>query len=95
LAAYLIADVTVNDPAGYEEYRTLVGPSLDKYGGRFLVRGGKVEAVEGKWSPSRVVMCEFANLARAREWYDSPEYSRAKEVALKYATRNVIFVKGV
>lgn len=95
MAAYLIAEVTVSNPEGYEEYRKLVGPSLDKYNGRFLVRGGKVEVVEGNWSPKRIVVCEFPSMARAKEWYDSPEYSRAKEVALKNATRNVIFLEGV
>lgn len=95
MAAYLFADVEVHDPAGYEEYRRLVGPSLDKYNGKFLVRGGKVEVVEGNWSPKRVVMCEFDSMAKAREWYNSPEYARAKEVALKYATRRVIFMEGV
>lgn len=95
MAAYLISEVTVHNPEGYEEYRRLVGPSLDKYNGKFLVRGGKVETIEGTWVPKRMVMCEFPSLARAHEWYDSPEYARAKEVALKYSTRNIVFLEGV
>ncbi len=94
MAAYLFAEINVHNPEGYEEYRRLVGPSLQKYNGKFLVRGGKVEVVEGNWAPKRVVVCEFESLAKAHEWYDSPEYARAKEVALKNATRNVIFLEG-
>ena len=95
MAAYLFAEVNVHNAQGYEEYRKLVGPSLDKYKGKFLVRGGKVDVVEGTWSPKRVVVCEFADMAAAHAWYDSPEYARAKEIALKNATRNVIFIEGI
>lgn len=94
MAAYLIAEINVHNPQGYEEYRKLVGPSLQKYNGKFLVRGGKVEMIEGSWNPKRLVVCEFESMARAREWYESPEYAKAKEVALKNATRNLIFVEG-
>ena len=74
MPAYLISQIEVHDPQGYEEYRKLVGASLAKYGGKFVARGGKVDVLEGNWRPKRVVICEFESLARAREWYDSPEY---------------------
>jgi len=95
MAAYLIAEVNVHNPEGYEEYRRLVGPSLQKYNGKFLVRGGRVEVIEGNWNPKRIVVCEFESLAKAHQWYDSPEYAKAKEIALKNATRNVVFLEGV
>ncbi|MBM3396396.1 MAG: DUF1330 domain-containing protein [Betaproteobacteria bacterium] len=95
MAAYLISEVEVHNPQGYEEYRKLVGPSLAKYNGKFLVRGGKVETIEGDWIPKRMVVCEFESLAKAHEWYDSPEYARAKAVALQHSTRRIIFLEGV
>jgi uncharacterized protein (DUF1330 family) len=66
MPAYLISQIEVHDPQGYEEYRKLVGASLAKYGGKFVARGGKVDVLEGSWQPKRVVICEFESLARAR-----------------------------
>jgi uncharacterized protein (DUF1330 family) len=93
--AYLISEVEITDPKGYEEYRGLAGASLDKYGGKFLVRGGKTEVLEGSWNPKRLVVCRFDNLARLREWYDSGEYRKAKEVRQRTAKARIMAVEGV
>ena len=66
MPAYLISQIEVHDPKGYEEYRRLVGASLAKYGGKFVVRGGKIEVLEGDWAPKRIVVCEFESAERAR-----------------------------
>lgn len=95
MSAYVIAEVSVTDPAPYEEYRRLVPATLEKYGGRFLVRGGAVETREGGWTPARIVVLEFASMAQARRWYDSPEYQQALAIRLKNASSKVIFVEGV
>jgi uncharacterized protein (DUF1330 family) len=65
------------------------------YGGKFLVRGGTVEAKEGGWSPKRVVVLEFASLAQARKWYDSPEYAPLLAMRLKSASTKLVFVEGI
>jgi uncharacterized protein (DUF1330 family) len=95
MPAYLISEVEVQNPQGYEEYRKLVKATLDKYGGKFLARGGKIDVMEGKWSPKRVVIVEFENLAKARQWYDSAEYKLPKEIRQKNAKANIIAVEGV
>ena len=88
MAAYLISQIDIHDPQGYEEYRKLVGASLAKY-------GGKIDVLEGNWSPKRVVICEFESLQRAREWYDSPEYKPAMDIRQKTSDANIIVVDGL
>ncbi|MEX0958640.1 MAG: DUF1330 domain-containing protein [Burkholderiales bacterium] len=95
MSAYLIAEVEVRDPQGYDEYRKLVGPTLQKHGGKFLVRGGKVETLEGDWNPKRVVVLEFENVEKARQWYDSPEYRVARDIRQKASDGKFVLVEGV
>jgi uncharacterized protein (DUF1330 family) len=94
MSGYVIAQVEIHDPEGYEEYRKLVAPTIAKYGGRFIVRGGKSETLEGTWSPKRLVVVEFESVARAREWYFSPEYQPAKELRQKTSTGSLIVIEG-
>ena len=95
MSAYLISQIEVHDPQGYEEYRKLVGASLAKYGGKFVARGGQIDVLEGNWSPKRVVICEFESLARAREWYDSAEYKPAMDIRQKTSDAKIIVVDGL
>ena len=95
MAAYIIADVDVTDSVLFDEYRKQVGPTIEKYGGKYLVRGGTTEAVEGGWSPKRLVILEFESLERAREWYHSPDYSGPKDLRHKSAKTNVTIVEGL
>ena len=95
MAGYMIADVNVTDPAGFEEYRKLVSATIEVYGGRYLVRGGAVEPVEGNWNPSRLVILEFDSVERAKEWYYSEEYAGPKAMRHNSATTNATFVEGV
>jgi uncharacterized protein (DUF1330 family) len=94
MAAYVIAEVDVQDAGMFEDYRKLVPPALAKYGGKFIVRGGTVETKEGGWTPKRIVVLEFPTMARAREWYHSPEYAPALEMRLKSAKSRLILVEG-
>ena len=75
MKGYVIASVTVEDPAVYETYRSQVLGTVEKHGGRFLVRGGQCEQKEGAWSPGRIVVLEFPSLAAARGWYESADYA--------------------
>jgi uncharacterized protein (DUF1330 family) len=95
MAAYVIADIEVTDPARFAEYRQHVPATLAAYGGRFLVRGGEHEVVEGNWMPRRLVMLEFPSLAQARQWYDSEEYRGPKAMRLAASNANLVFVGGV
>lgn len=95
MAAYFIVEVTINDPPVYEEYRKLVGPTLEKYGGRFIVRGGSVETIEGNWKPQRLVILEFEDTAQFEHWYYSPEYSEIRNIRFKASTSKAILVQGV
>ncbi len=95
MAAYIIAQIHITDPVLYEEYRKLVPPTLEKYGGRFIVRGGKIETLEGDWQPKRLVVVEFESVERAKQWYNSPEYTKAREIRQKASTGSVILVEGV
>ena len=66
MAAYVIVEIEVSDPVGYEEYRKLAGAAVAVQGGKFLVRGGKIEALEGDWRPERLVVLEFPSVERAK-----------------------------
>ena len=66
-----------------------------KYGGKFIARGGKIDVLEGDWSPKRVVICEFESIERAREWYESEEYRPAMEIRQKTATAKIIVIDGL
>jgi uncharacterized protein (DUF1330 family) len=95
MSAYLISTIEISDAAGYEEYKKLVPPALAKYGGRFVVRGGDIEYKEGDWRPKRVVVVEFESMDKARAFYDSTEYTLAKQIRLRTSTGSVLFVAGL
>ena len=94
MAGYIIADVDVHDAEAYGEYRKLVAPTIEKYGGKFVVRAGAHEVVEGDWKPNRVIVIEFESVARAKEWYNSEEYAPALAIRLKAAETSLIIVEG-
>ncbi|HWD56748.1 MAG TPA: DUF1330 domain-containing protein [Stellaceae bacterium] len=95
MPAYIIAEIDVTNPAGYESYRPLAGASVAQYGGKFVVRGGGAsELVEGDAAPQRVVIIEFADKAAAKRWYNSPEYQAALKVRLANSTGRVVLVEG-
>jgi uncharacterized protein (DUF1330 family) len=95
MAAYVIADVNVTDATLYDDYKKLVPATVEKYGGRFAVRGGAVDAKEGDWKPARLVVLEFPTMEQARRWYASPEYAPALALRLKAAKARLILVEGV
>jgi uncharacterized protein (DUF1330 family) len=95
VAAYVIVDVSINDPVVYAEYRKLTPASIAAHGGRFVVRGGQAETLEGEWSPGRIVVLEFESVAKARAWWSSAEYERAKALRQRSATTRMIVVEGV
>lgn len=95
MSAYVIAEIIVHDPVGYEKYRAAVGKSLADYGAKFMVRGGDIEILEGSWNPKRMVMCEFPDSEAVRKWYVSDEYKQVKKLRDKSASFNMVLVEGV
>ena len=94
MAGYLIADVDVTDPDLFAEYRKLVSPTVEKYGGEYLARGGDVEVLEGDRIAHRTVIIRFDSADRAREWYHSEEYAPALKMRLQAANSHVLIVDG-
>lgn len=95
MKAYWIAQVDVNDPQQYTQY-TQRGPAAFKlYGGRFLARGGRSEAVEGKATPQRTVIIEFDSYDQAVACYNSPEYQDAMSYRAGAAKAEIVIVEGI
>ena len=94
MPAYVVAKVWVKDKEGYEQYRQMVGPTIEKFGGRFLARG-EVEVLEGGPCPDRVIVLEFPDYDSALAWYSSPEYAPAKSQRIKSSEAELIVTQGV
>jgi uncharacterized protein (DUF1330 family) len=94
MTAYLIGEIEVTDPSVYEEYRRQVLPVVQKYGGKFIVRGGKVETLEGGWAPKRLVALEFPSMEQARKFYRSPEYAPLIVLRKKASRGKLVIVEG-
>jgi uncharacterized protein (DUF1330 family) len=94
MAAYVIADIEITDAAGYEEYRRAVLATIARHGGRYLVRGGRSETLEGDWQPQRLVVIEFPSLAEARRWYDSEEYRQLRAIRQRCSHGHAILAEG-
>ncbi len=95
MTAYVIADVEVLDPAGYEAYRQQVPATIAAYGGRYLARGGATEVLEGGWSPRRCVILEFPSMAQLKAWWDSPEYQPLRTIRERTTRSNLVATEGL
>ena len=93
MPAYVVVEVDVENPEGYAEYVPLATESLARHGGRFLVRGGAYEVIEGEWSP-RMVVLEFESLDAARRWYHSDDYQACLPIRLRSTKSRMIAVDG-
>lgn len=94
MTAFVILDVEVTDPENYEGYKQLAAPTVALYGGKYVVRGGNAENLEGDWQPKRIVVLQFENVERAKAWINSPEYSGARALRQKYSISKAIVVEG-
>lgn len=95
MPAFVIANITIEDPVRYEDYKRMVPPTLVPYGGRFVVRGGHVEVLEGVWRPGRLVLLEFPSVERARAWWNSPEYAAARALRQATSTGTLLILEGL
>jgi len=94
MTAYVIVDIKVLDPAGYEEYKKLAPAAVKLFGGKYLARGGLNETLEGDWRANRLVILEFPTVEQAKAWLNSPEYAPARALRRKYAKTNMVVVEG-
>jgi uncharacterized protein (DUF1330 family) len=94
MKGYVIAEIEVTDQAIYDDYRKQVLATIEKYGGRFLVRGGKTEALEGGWAPKRLIVLEFPSAEQATKWYRSPEYAPLITLRQRGARGRLVAVEG-
>lgn len=95
MAAYLIAQVDVNDPETFKKYQEEVPATIAKYGGAYVVRGGEVTPMEGDWTPHRVVVLEFPNMTTLKKWYNSDDYQSIIGFRTDASDGKMIFVEGV
>jgi uncharacterized protein (DUF1330 family) len=94
MPAYIAVDITIDDPQTYDRYKLLAPPSIAKYGGRYLVRGGTTTTLEGNWSPTRLVILEFPDAGAAHRWWSSPEYAEAKTLRQSCARTQMVLLDG-
>ena len=95
MPAYVIVEIDIVDPAGYEEYKKLAGATVEKYGGKYIVRGGAPETLEGDWKPKRIVVLRFDSMQRAKEWLNCEEYREPRKMRHRTAKTKMILVEGI
>ena len=95
MAGYVIVNDEVTDESVFAEFRNRVAATVEAHGGRYLVRGGAAELVDGDWEPGRLVVIEFDSVEQAKGWLTSPEYTEIKEIRMRSARASVVIVEGV
>ena len=95
MPAYVIVQIDIHDAETYARYRELAPPSIARYGGRYVVRGGATEVLEGSWKPGRLVVLEFPDMEAARQWWASPEYAEAKALRQSCADAEMLLAEGM
>lgn len=100
LAAFLVFEISIQDQAEYDAYRSSAGPILEKHGGRFMVRSvagkeGRLETLEGSWQPERFFIVEFPDWDRARNFYFSDEYQAAVRARFASSVSKAMLVDGM
>ena len=94
MSAYIVVQVDVKDQEKYNQYKTMVPATIEAYGGKFLVRGGATETLEGDWKPERFVILEFESVERAKRWWSSEEYRLPKELRQSASVAQIIVAEG-
>jgi len=95
MTAYLIGDITVTEPRGYEEYRQAAPETVLQYGGRYLTKAGTVQPAEGGWTPDRFVILEFPTMHDLTAWWESPEYRPLRALRERCAESRIVFTEGM
>ena len=94
MSAFLVVDISVHDPEAYQAYAAAVPQFVAQHGGKYRVRGGNSEAIEGDWQPERVVVVEFPDAAAARAFVEDPDYQPVAAIRHAAATTRMVLVEG-
>ena len=93
---FLLVDVDIHNIEEYKKYLEKVKPMVEKFGGKYLIKGGKIDAKETDlWKPKRIVLVKFPNKSSVLKWYNSEEYRALKHLRLNNASSNILFIEGV
>ena len=95
MPAYVVVQIAVRDPVTSDHYKSMAPPAIAAHGGRYLVRGGQVDVLEGSWAPKRFVVLEFPSAEQARAWWSCSEYAEPKKLRQASADTQMILVEGV
>ncbi len=95
MTAYVIVQIEVTDPETFETYSAQVPPTLEAYGGGYVVRGGEQEVLEGDWPYLRTVILKFPSVEQAKAWHASAEYEAPKALRLSASKGNMLVVEGL
>lgn len=95
MPSYVIVDIEVTDPERYKKYIEAAPPTVARHGGKFKVRGGRAEKLEGTWTPKRVVVVEFPTFDQAKAWWASEDYAGPKALRQSASIANMIVVEGL
>jgi len=95
MPAYIIVEIEITDSVGYEEYKKQAAATVEQYRGKYIVRGGVCETLEGDWKPKRIVILQFDNMERAKAWLNSPEYVEPRKQRHRTASTRMILVEGL
>ena len=95
MPALVLVEVEIHDPELYEDYKKLSLPAVEAFDGKFVVRGAKTESLEGDWNPQRLVVLEFPSVERAKEWYNSEQYTTAKNIRFQASNGKMLVVESV
>jgi uncharacterized protein (DUF1330 family) len=93
-SCYIVGDVDVHDADRYKDYSSNTESTLEPFGGRFIVRGGDKEVLEGEWRPNRLVVIEFPDRESAQAWYDSEAYRAILPIRQEASTGSLVLVEG-
>jgi uncharacterized protein (DUF1330 family) len=94
MSAYILVDITITDPIGYEVYKPQAAASIAAFGGRYLARGGATEVLEGDWQPQRLVLLEFPDTPTAKAWLESDDYRGPRALRQATSTANMVLIAG-
>lgn len=94
MAGYIIAQIDVTDPDKFKDYSSKVSPTIEAFGGEFVVRGGEMEVLEGDWALPRCVVIKFPSVEQAKAWHESDVYKPLLEMRLSSANANLVVVEG-
>ncbi len=95
MSAYILVEIEIHDHELYKSYTLLTPETIEKFKGKFIVRGGETIVLEGDPSSKRIVILEFPSMEIANSWWHSKEYSQAREIRQRAASTRMTIVDGV